>query len=31
MRGMIEMKKYTQYYAGSLSNIKESEIEKFLK
>lgn len=25
------MKKYTQYYAGSLSNIKESEIEKFLK
>lgn len=25
------MKKYTQYYAGSLTNIKENEVEKFLK
>ena len=25
------MKKYTQYYAGSLTNIKENDREKFLK
>lgn len=27
----MNLKKYTQYYAGSLTNIKENEVEKFLE
>ena len=27
----MKMKDYMQYYAGSLTNVKESEYEKFLQ